>query len=121
MPFASKHSSSGPVVWASIFAATCLLLFAFQKILWLVVPFLLACVIYYALYPLAQKLMLAGMAQEQAAAWVAGSFTLILGGVLVLFSPWLTTKGVLLMSLYKLKHLFVKGFYVLYKWYVVKF
>lgn len=99
MQFVSRHSSSGPLVWASIFAATCLLLFAFQKILWLVVPFLLACVIYYALYPLAQRLMLAGVSQEQAAAWVAGSFTLVLAGLLVLFSPWLTTKGVMLQEL----------------------
>jgi hypothetical protein len=40
---------SGPVVWASIIAITCLLLFFFQKILWLVVPFLLALIIYYFL------------------------------------------------------------------------
>ena len=33
---------SGPLVWLAIVAATCVLLFMFQKILWLVVPFLLA-------------------------------------------------------------------------------
>jgi predicted PurR-regulated permease PerM len=99
MPFITRQSSAGPVVWASIFTATCLLLFFFQKILWLVVPFLLACVIYYALYPLAQRLILAGMAQEQAAAWVAGSFTFILTGVLLLFSPLLASKGVMLQEL----------------------
>ena len=42
----------GPVVWAVNIAATCLVLFLFQKILWLVVPFILALIVYYALLPL---------------------------------------------------------------------
>ena len=36
------RNGSGPVVWTGIVAVTCLLLLVLQKILWLVVPFLLA-------------------------------------------------------------------------------
>ena len=43
------HHGSGPVVWAAIIAGTCLLLLVFQKVLWLVVPFLLALILYYFL------------------------------------------------------------------------
>ena len=50
----TEHDS-GPVVWASIIAVTCLLLLAFQKILFLVVPFLLALILYYILYPTVQR------------------------------------------------------------------
>ena len=46
---AAGQQSSGPVVWISIIAGTCLLLFFFQKILWLVVPFLLALILYLSL------------------------------------------------------------------------
>ena len=50
---------SGPLAWCAIIGATCLLLFLFQKILWLVVPFLLGLIIYYLLFPLQQRLILA--------------------------------------------------------------
>lgn len=96
---AAKPSTSGPIVWAGIFAATCLLLVLFQQILWLVVPFLLAWVQYYALYPLVQRLAMAGIDQEQAATWVAGGSTLLVLGALVLLLPWLATRGVLLQDL----------------------
>ena len=46
---------SGPVVWAGIIATTCLLLFFFQKMLWLVVPFLLALILYYLMYPVLHR------------------------------------------------------------------
>lgn len=98
MEHAAKHYTSGPVVWAGIFAATCLLLVLFQKILWLVVPFLLACVLYYALYPVVQRLVLAGVDQERAASWVSGGFTLLVLGVLVLLLPWLATQGIFLQD-----------------------
>lgn len=69
---------SGPIVWAGIIASTCLVLFHFQKILWLVVPFVLALIIYYALFPLTQRLVMAGIGHDASAGWVAaGSFALI--------------------------------------------
>ena len=70
---------SGPIVWASIIAGTCLILFLFQKILWLVVPFVLALIIYYALLPLKLRLLLGGMSHDDAAGWVSGgAFVLLL-------------------------------------------
>ena len=48
---------SGPLAWCAILAATCVLLFLFQKILWLVVPFVCGLIIYYPLFPLQQRLV----------------------------------------------------------------
>ena len=61
-------SGPGPVAWAGIFAATCLLLVALNHILWLVVPALMALVLSYALYPPMRRLMYAGLSREGAAA-----------------------------------------------------
>lgn len=85
---------SGPVAWAAILGATCLVLFLFQKILWLVVPFVLALIIYYALQPLKLRLQLAGKAPDAAAAWVAGGSFAILLLLGVLAFPRLVTEAV---------------------------
>jgi predicted PurR-regulated permease PerM len=45
---------------------TCLLLFLFQKLIWLVVPFLLALMFYYCLRPVVSVLVLRGMSHEAA-------------------------------------------------------
>lgn len=79
MTFKPVQYQSGPIVWAAIIAGTCLILFLFQKILWLVVPFVLALIIYYALLPLKLRLVLGGMSHDQAAGWVSsGAFALLL-------------------------------------------
>lgn len=70
-PAANKYQV-GPIVWAANIAATCLLLFTFQRILWLVVPFILALIIYYALLPLKLHLVWRGVSHDQAAIRVAG-------------------------------------------------
>ncbi len=90
----SPARGSGPVVWVAIIAATCLLLFVFQQILWLVVPFLLAMVIYYFLRPAAQRLVLAGFSREAAAGMVGGGFIVLLFLGAALVFPWLTTQAV---------------------------
>jgi predicted PurR-regulated permease PerM len=80
---------SGPLAWCAIIGATCLLLFLFQKILWLVVPFLFALVIYYPVYPLQQRLVLRGMSRDASAALVSA---LVFAGAVVLAllaAPWL--------------------------------
>jgi hypothetical protein len=64
---------SGPLAWCLILAGTCLLLFLFQKILWLVVPFLFGLIIYYLLFPLQQRLVLGGMTRDSASATVSGA------------------------------------------------
>ena len=70
---------SGALVWVSTIAVTCLLLLALQKILFLVVPFLLALILYYILYPPMQRLILAGVTREASATLVTSvALTLVL-------------------------------------------
>ena len=64
--------SSGPLVWAATIVFTTLLLALLQHVLWLVVPSLLAIIVYYALFPLVRRLTLAGVQRPTAAAIVAG-------------------------------------------------
>ncbi|MBL8510100.1 MAG: AI-2E family transporter [Betaproteobacteria bacterium] len=86
---ASPHS--GPVVWTLIILATCLLLFVFQKTLFLVVPFLLALMVYFLLHPPMQALMFYGMSRERAALLVMTLFLLLLTAGAALTLPWITT------------------------------
>ena len=80
-------SGPGPVAWAGIFAATCLLLVALNHILWLVVPALLALVLTYVLDPPVRRLIYAGLGRELAAALVTSGFLILLMiGSLVLLS-----------------------------------
>jgi predicted PurR-regulated permease PerM len=81
---------SGPLVWLAIVTATCLLLFLFQKILWLVVPFLLALIGYYLFYPLQQRLVLAGTSRDAASALVSGGAFAVAGGGMLLAFPWIS-------------------------------
>lgn len=85
----TPHYGSGPVVWAGIIAATCLLLFVFQKMLWLVVPFLLALILYYMLYPPVQRLVYRGMSRDAASSVVTLGFLGMLGAGFTLMLPWL--------------------------------
>ncbi len=82
-----SHSNPGPVTWAGIIAATCLMLFLSQKILWLVVPFLLALVLYYVLEPMAKRMVLAGISRNLAASGLSGAFLLFLIAVLLILYP----------------------------------
>ena len=86
----APENDSGPVVWALIIAVTCLLLLAFQKILFLVVPFLLALILYYILHPSVQRLVLAGMSRAAAASLVTLAFLVLLALCGSLMLPWIT-------------------------------
>lgn len=77
---AQSDDRAGPLVWAAIIAATCLLLAALQKLLWLTVPFLLALILYYLLQPAMQALIYRGVRRESAAIAVMAGF---LGGLLL--------------------------------------
>ena len=81
-----KTRRPGPGAWVSIISVTCLLLFAFEKILFLVVPFLLGLIIYYFLYLPMQRLVLASISRTAAASLVTLVFTfsLVLFGALML-------------------------------------
>lgn len=79
---------SGPLVWCGILLTTCLLLFLFQKILWLVVPFLCGLLIYYLLFPLLQRLVLGGVSRDLAAALVGAAAFVLAGTALLFVLPW---------------------------------
>jgi len=83
----ANNHGPGPVVWTGIIGVTCLLLFALQKILWLVVPFLLALILYYMLRPLAVGLVFRGMGREGAAGTVMLGFLAAAGAVFALMLP----------------------------------
>jgi len=83
---------SGPVVWAGILAGTCLLLFLAQKVLWLVVPFLLALILYYFLFAPMQWLMYRGLSRSAAAAAVMLGFLVVAGAYLALLLPWIAAQ-----------------------------
>jgi predicted PurR-regulated permease PerM len=84
--WSGKRQNSGPLVWAAIIGATCLLLAALQKLLWLTVPFLLALILYYLLQPAMQALIYRGMRRESAAGVTMAAFlgSLLLAGMLAL-------------------------------------
>jgi predicted PurR-regulated permease PerM len=61
------YLASGPVVWLATIACTTLLLTLLKQALWLVVPFLFAIILYYALFPTVRRLTLAGIDRVTAA------------------------------------------------------
>ena len=80
---------SGPLAWCAILASTCLLLFLFQKILWLVVPFVFGLIIYYPLFPIQQRLVLRGMSRDASAALVSASAFALAAILVIAMAPWL--------------------------------
>lgn len=77
----------GVLTWLATVVVTCSLLFLFQKILWLVVPALLALVLYYCLRPLVQALVRAGLKHWAATLAVTGILFLATVVAMVLFLP----------------------------------
>ena len=82
-----RATGNGPVVWLAIIASTCVLLFLLKKVLWLVVPILLALILYYVLFPVAQWLMYKGLDRASAAATVMGVFAALLVVLGFIFAP----------------------------------
>ncbi len=80
---------SGPVVWLCIIGSTCSLLYLFRQVLWLVIPFLLAIILYYLLMPLMQRLLLAGLSRNLASAIVAGGFIVVFALIGLFSAPWI--------------------------------
>lgn len=91
-PAASYHA--GPLVWVGILATTCLTLFFFQKILWLVAPFLLGLIMYYSLLPAKVRLVLAGLSHDTAATVVSLLACLAMVLVLAMSLPWVAAHAV---------------------------
>lgn len=84
-----RDNGSGPIVWAAIIAVTFLLLLVFQKMLWLVVPFLLALILYYILYPATQYLVYRGMSRDAAAGWTTVLFLAVVTAGAIFMAPWI--------------------------------
>jgi predicted PurR-regulated permease PerM len=93
-PGAGGHVSSGPLVWAATITCTTLLLAFLQQTLWFVVPFLLAIILSYALFPVVRRLVVAGVTRETAAAIVVGSF--FIGGLVAMVptASWIAAHAV---------------------------
>ena len=72
---------------------TCLALFLFQRIIWLVVPGLLALVIYYCLRPLADYLVIRGLRHETAVTSIVGVLLLCTVGIVIASAPPLLAKA----------------------------
>jgi len=72
---------------------TCLLLFLFQKIIWLVLPVLLALMLYYSLRPVVDALVVWGVRRKVAATAVCLSQLLVAASVLVLALLFLAKAG----------------------------
>lgn len=88
------YLAGGPVVWALTMAITTLLLVASSKALWLVVPLLIAIILYYMLFPVVRRLALTGLGREGSAALVAGAVTLLAILVMIPLLPWLAAQSV---------------------------
>jgi predicted PurR-regulated permease PerM len=82
-----RATGNGPVVWMVIIGATCILLFLLQKVLWLVVPVLLALILYYLLYPVLTWLMYRGLDRTAAATVVMVTLAAILAILGAVFLP----------------------------------
>lgn len=82
----------GAVTMVVTILITCLALFLFQKIILLVVPGLLALMIYYCLRPLVQRLVLWGIGHELAVMGIVGVVLLITLGVVFISAPLLLTR-----------------------------
>ena len=80
----TRDSKPGMVTWLLVVITTCLVLFVFQKILWLVVPALLALVAYYCLQPVVQVMVRGGLKHRTAAKVLAGLLFVIMVLVVLL-------------------------------------
>lgn len=81
------RQATGPLVWVAIIGVTLALLPVFEKTLWLVVPAMLALLLYYTLYPLMQTLVLRAIERSHAAGAVMLVFLILLGTAVALVAP----------------------------------
>lgn len=87
-----RRYQPGPLVWVAVLAITCLLLMLFQKILWLVIPFLFALIAYYLVLPLKRRLVLAGVSHDAAAIAVSLGILSVITLAMTFSMPWLTLQ-----------------------------
>ncbi|HKO68837.1 MAG TPA: AI-2E family transporter [Burkholderiaceae bacterium] len=92
-PSSSRYLATGPLVWVAVVVCTTVLLSLLKQALWLVVPFLLAIILYYALFPAVRRLTLAGVRRETAAVIVAGAFCVAALVAMLPMLPWLAAQA----------------------------
>jgi len=76
-----------------VILSTCLLLFVFQKIIWIVLPVLLAMMLYYILRPVVESLVAQGMHRGAAVKIVCLTQLVVAGSILVLALVLLSKAG----------------------------
>jgi predicted PurR-regulated permease PerM len=89
----SRYLSTGPLAWVATVVGATVLLMVLKQALWLVVPFLLAIIVYYALYPVVHRLTLAGVPRKTAASIVAGGFFVAALVAMLPTLPWLAAQA----------------------------
>jgi predicted PurR-regulated permease PerM len=82
-----SRPTAGPIVWVVVIVVTCLMLYLLQKVLLLVVPFLLALVLFYVLFPIMARLVLWGMQRETAALAMIAVFCVVSATILAAMLP----------------------------------
>jgi predicted PurR-regulated permease PerM len=85
--------ASGPLVWVTTILSTTILLALLRHALWIVVPFLLAIILYYVLLPAVSRLAVAGVASETAAGIVTGLFFVLGVAAMVPTIPWIVAQA----------------------------
>jgi len=83
----NKEPQLSASTWLASILVTCFILLFFQKILWLVVPVLLALVLYYCLRPLVRALVRTGLRHRAAAIVVAGALFFATVLLMIFFLP----------------------------------
>ena len=89
----STVRQSGALAMLVTILITCVVLFLFQKIIWLVVPLLLALMIYYCLRPLVERLVLSGVQHAMAVTSVVGAVLLITAAFVFWAAPPLLARA----------------------------
>jgi predicted PurR-regulated permease PerM len=82
-----RQPGPGPVAWLCVLMVTCLVLYVFQSILWLVIPALLALILYYSAAPLVVWIAHRGMRREAAVALVMIALVLCAVLFIITFFP----------------------------------
>jgi len=87
-----QFSQPGAVTWLVAIVVTCSVLFVFQKIVWLLVPGLLALMQYYCIRPVVEKGVRRGLSQNAAVNLVMGMFFLITLVLVVVAAIWIGAR-----------------------------
>jgi predicted PurR-regulated permease PerM len=88
-----QEPQAGMFTWGVIIVVTCLILYLFERVMWLAVPGFLTLVGYYCLQPLVQSLVRSGLKHRTAVKVVTGLLFLVTVGGVALFLTRATTRA----------------------------